>query len=122
MDWGEVSREHYAELFAKAVQGDKEAHQTLRFVYPKPRIWERKWWTKRFWRLFGVWKRGELPGFGRCACGRVRVLYFTHPMTQYPEEPGKPDPNRVGRMCRDCQREYEEHWQERWDDYHSGLL
>ncbi|MHA1470839.1 MAG: hypothetical protein ACTSSP_09805, partial [Candidatus Asgardarchaeia archaeon] len=32
------------------------------------------------------------------------------------------DPNRSYFLCPTCDSQYNEHWQERWDDYYSGRL
>jgi len=35
---------------------------------------------------------------------------------------GKEDPNRDVALCEPCHNEYEIHWREMWEDYHSSLM
>ena len=78
---------------------------------------------KWFWKLFGLWIRGEFPRIGRCKfCNNYSWLIYVQPMTMYYTEPGQPDQNYVGFLCRKCKDQYDEYWTEQWKEYYSGRL
>jgi hypothetical protein len=43
---------------------------------------------------------------------------YTYPMTLYEHD----EDNYVGFVCRECQQQYYDHWQERWDEYNAGRM
>ena len=73
----------------------------------------------------------ETEDRGECEfCGGQRPDYkndskWVGPMTAYHWDMDKDpfaDPNRKLFLCSDCAEEDHMYWQERWDDYYSGLL
>ncbi len=50
------------------------------------------------------------------------VLWMTPGMTAYPWDGEGEDPNRSRPLCPECSAGYVEHWKDRWDEYHAGLL
>lgn len=67
------------------------------------------------------WER--LDAEGKICCeGEVKLR---HAMTAYhfEGEPNSPeDPNKDFYACEACWIEYRDYWQERWDEYYSGIL
>ena len=58
-------------------------------------------------------------------CGSTVNVQLEPSRTNYPFEGpvGSPaDPNRAVALCPDCAERYHEYWDERWREYHAGLL
>lgn len=51
-------------------------------------------------------------------CGSFDRVKHQPPMTCYAD----PASNETGHWCHSCRHQYEDYWEERWADYHSGLL
>ena len=63
--------------------------------------------------------RCHIGRFGLCpGCGRWRTdIERRRQMTQYEHEP-----SNWNTHCADCQADADRYWEERWQDYYSGLL
>lgn len=78
----------------------------------------------RLKRLKEIENRGHCEGFwGLCESKKEATWIVS--MTRYSWDIDKKpieDPNRDLFLCSDCEKEYNDHWQERWEDYYNGLL
>lgn len=71
-------------------------------------------------------KLQEIDDTGICEfCPQTKNIEWIPAMTRYhwdiDKEPLE-DPNRSIFLCPRCSSEYNANWQDRWDDYYSGLL
>jgi hypothetical protein len=74
--------------------------------------------------LHGLWAAGLRAGaHERCqACGSSEGVAVQKAMTRYHWDGTGSDPNADSYLCRPCAEEYVSYWEERWSEYHSGLL
>lgn len=74
-----------------------------------------KWHAVKRWLL----ARRHVGRFGWCpGCRQWRTdIKRQRQMTAYNHEP-----SNWCTHCTDCQKEADAYWQERWDDYYSGVL
>lgn len=58
-----------------------------------------------------------------CArCGATEGVEFEDSRTCYPRHEDGTDPNAPVPLCRSCAKDHHDYWDERWDEYRSGLL
>lgn len=75
-------------------------------------------------KLHGLWSAGLRVGaHERCQhCGSSEGVAVQRAMTAYHWDGTGSDPNADSYLCRPCAEEYVSTWNERWSEYHSGLL